>query len=39
VRTENEQFITKQLEVKEMVNRALLSMTVVEVQAKEHVPQ
>jgi hypothetical protein len=31
--------LAEQLEVKELVNRALRSVTVVEVQAKERVPQ
>jgi hypothetical protein len=34
-----EQLLTKKLEVKEMVNRALHSVTVVEVNTEERVPQ
>jgi hypothetical protein len=34
-----EQLLAEQLEVKERVNRALLSVTVIEVKAKERVPQ
>jgi hypothetical protein len=34
-----EQLLAEQLEVKEMVNRALCSVTVVEVKAEERVPQ
>jgi hypothetical protein len=34
-----EQLLAKQLEVKERVNRALLSVTVIEVQTEEQVPQ
>jgi hypothetical protein len=36
---EKEQLLTEQLEVKEMVNRALRSVTVVEVKAEERIPQ
>jgi hypothetical protein len=36
---EKEQFLTEQLEVKEMVNRALHSVTVVEVKDEDRVPQ
>jgi hypothetical protein len=31
--------ITEQLEVKEQVNRALLSVTIIEVRAEERIPQ
>jgi hypothetical protein len=34
-----EQLLTEQLEVKERVNRALRSVTIVEVQTKDQVPQ
>jgi hypothetical protein len=34
-----EQLLAEQLEVKELVNRALCSVTVIEVQAEERVPQ
>jgi hypothetical protein len=36
---EKEQLLTEQLKVKEMVNRALRSVTVVKVKAEERVPQ
>jgi hypothetical protein len=36
---EKEQLLVEQLEVKEMVNMALLSMTVIEVKAEDRVPQ
>jgi hypothetical protein len=39
LRTKKEQLLTEQLEVKERVNRALRSVTVVEVQTEEQVPQ
>jgi hypothetical protein len=34
-----EQLLAEQLEVKEAINRALRSMTVIEVQTKERIPQ
>jgi ribosomal protein S3 len=34
-----EQLLTEQLEVKEMVHRALHSVTVIEVKVEERVPQ
>jgi hypothetical protein len=36
---EKEQLLAEQLKVKEMVNRELRSMTVVEVKAEDRVPQ
>jgi hypothetical protein len=36
---EKEQFLAEKLEVKEMVHRALRSVTVIEVKAEERVPQ
>jgi hypothetical protein len=36
---EKEQLLVEQLEVKEMVNMALLSMTIVEAKAEDRVPQ
>jgi hypothetical protein len=36
---EKEQLLTEQLEVKEMVNRVLRSVTVIEVKAEERIPQ
>jgi chromosome segregation ATPase len=36
---EKEQLLVEQLEVKEMVNRALRSVTVIEVKAEERIPQ
>jgi hypothetical protein len=35
---EKEQFLNEQLEVKERVNKALHSMTIIEVQTKDQVP-
>jgi hypothetical protein len=36
---EKEQLLTEQLEVKERVNRALRSVTIIEVQTEDQVPQ
>jgi hypothetical protein len=38
IQKEKEQFLTGQLEVKEMVNRELRFVTVVEVKSKEKIP-